>query len=133
MEAFLGPLHPVLKNRYYLDDVYGAVFVKPSQWLAVQVIAFLDRGIIDAILHVIARVFTWIGDLIKVLNLWLIDGVGDGIPIAIFNFGGWLRRMQTRTRTAVYAPGFGGGGDDWNRPGSVVGCGNGAIGRRIHV
>ena len=95
MEAFLGPLHPVLKNRYYLDDVYGAVFVKPSQWLAVQVIAFLDRGIIDAILHVIARVFTWIGDLIKVLNLWLIDGVGDGIPIAIFNFGGWLRRMQT--------------------------------------
>ena len=95
MVGFLGPLHPVLKNRYYLDDVYGAVFVKPSQWLAVQVIAFLDRGIIDAILHVIARVFTWIGDLIKVLNLWLIDGVGDGIPIAIFNFGGWLRRMQT--------------------------------------
>ena len=95
MENFLGPLHPVLQNRYYLDDVYIAVFVKPSQWLAAQVIAFLDRGIIDAILHVIARIFTWLGDLIKVLNLWLIDGVGDGIPIAIFNFGGWLRRMQS--------------------------------------
>ncbi len=95
MENFLGPLHPVLQNRYYLDDVYIAVFVKPSQWLAAQVIAFLDRGVIDAILHIIARIFTWLGDLIKVLNLWLIDGVGDGIPIAIFNFGGWLRRMQT--------------------------------------
>ncbi len=95
MVAALGPLHPVLKNRYYLDDVYGKVFVKPSQWLGVQVIAFLDRGIIDAILHLIGRVFTWLGDLIKVLNLWLIDGVGDGIPIAIFHFGGWLRRMQT--------------------------------------
>ncbi|MDE2637819.1 MAG: proton-conducting transporter membrane subunit [Chloroflexota bacterium] len=95
MENFLGPLHPILQNRYYLDDVYIAVFVKPSQWLAQQVIAFLDRGIIDAVLHVIARVFTWLGDLIKVLNLWLIDGVGDGIPIAIFNFGGWLRRMQS--------------------------------------
>ena len=95
MENFLGPLHPILQNRYYLDDVYIAVFVKPSQWLAQQVIAFLDRGIIDAILHIIARIFTWLGDLIKVLNLWLIDGVGDGIPIAIFNFGGWLRRMQS--------------------------------------
>jgi len=95
MENFLGPLHPVLQNRYYLDDVYIAVFVKPSQWLAQQVSALLDRGVIDAILHVIARVFTWLGDLIKVLNLWLIDGVGDGIPIAIFNFGGWLRRMQS--------------------------------------
>ncbi len=95
LENFLGPLHTLFKNRYYLDNIYGEIFVKPSQWLALQVIAFLDKGIIDTILHVIGRIFTWLGDLIKVLNLWLIDGVGDGIPIAIFNFGGWLRRMQT--------------------------------------
>ncbi|MDE2911023.1 MAG: proton-conducting transporter membrane subunit [Chloroflexota bacterium] len=95
MEKFLGPLHPILQNRYYLDDAYIAAFVKPSQWLARHVTSFLDRGIIDAILHIIARIFTWLGDLIKVLNLWLIDGVGDGIPIAIFHFGGWLRRLQS--------------------------------------
>ncbi len=95
MENFLGPLHAVMKNRYYLDDIYGRVFVAPSQWLSAQVISFLDRGLIDTLLHIIARLFTWLGDLVKVLNLWLIDGVGDGIPIAIFNFGGWLRRMQS--------------------------------------
>ncbi len=91
----LGPLHTLFQNRYYLDDIYGQVFVKPSQWLAAQVIILLDRGIIDALLHIIARIATWLGDLTKVLNLWLIDGVGDGIPIAIFYIGGWLRRMQT--------------------------------------
>ncbi|MCY4146131.1 MAG: NADH-quinone oxidoreductase subunit L [Chloroflexi bacterium] len=95
METFLGPLHPVLQNRYYLDAIYGRLFVAPSQWLSAQIISFLDRGIIDALLHIIARLFTWLGDLVKVLNLWLIDGVGDGIPIAIFNVGGWLRRMQS--------------------------------------
>ena len=95
MEDILGPLHPILKRRYYFDDLYEWLFVKPSQWLGRQVIIFLDRGIIDAVLHVVARVFTWLGDLAKVLNLWLIDGVGDGIPIAVFNLGGWLRRMQT--------------------------------------
>ncbi|MCY3780537.1 MAG: NADH-quinone oxidoreductase subunit L [Chloroflexi bacterium] len=95
LENTLGPLHTLFKNRYYLDDIYGQAFVKPSQWLAAQVIVLLDRGIIDALLHVIARIATWLGDLTKVLNLWLIDGVGDGIPIAIFNIGGWLRRMQT--------------------------------------
>ena len=91
----LGPLHTLFENRYYLDDIYGQVFVKPSQWLAAQVIVLLDRGIIDALLHIIARVATWLGDLTKVLNLWLIDGVGDGIPIGIFHLGGWLRRMQS--------------------------------------
>ena len=95
MESALGPLHVILKNRYYLDDLYGWLFVAPSQWLGRQVIALIDRGLIDAILHLIGRVFTWLGDLVKVLNLWLIDGVGDGIPIAIFSFGGWLRRMQS--------------------------------------
>lgn len=95
MEEVLGPLHPILKQRYYLDDLYEWLLVKPSQWLGRQVIIFLDRGMIDAVLHVIARVFTWLGDLVKVLNLWLIDGVGDGIPIAIFNLGGWMRRLQS--------------------------------------
>lgn len=95
MERILGPLHPVLKNRYYFDDLYIWLFVKPSQWLGKQVIVFLDKGVIDTILHVIARVFTWLGDFVKVMNMWLIDGVGDGIPVAIYNFGGWLRRIQT--------------------------------------
>lgn len=95
MERILGPLHPVLKNRYYLDDLYINVFVKPSQWVSAQIISFVDKGIIDGLLHAIARFFVWLGDLIKVLNKWLIDGVGDGIPIAIYNFGGWLRRIQT--------------------------------------
>ena len=31
----------------------------------------------------------------KVVNLWLIDGVGDGIPQGIGRFGGWFRQVQT--------------------------------------
>jgi NADH-quinone oxidoreductase subunit L len=72
------------------------VFVEPSQWFARAVVSeFLDRGIIDGTLHLIARVATWIGDLLKVLNTWLIDGVGDGIPRAIAQFGAWFRQIQT--------------------------------------
>ena len=69
--------------------------MKPSQAFSRFVIDFIDRGILDGILHTIARVATWIGDLFKVLNTWLIDGVGDGIPDGIFDFGGWVRRIQT--------------------------------------
>jgi NADH-quinone oxidoreductase subunit L len=72
------------------------LFILPSQWFSRVVVSqVMDKGIIDGTLHLIARVGTWIGDLLKVLNLWLIDGVGDGIPRAIVRFGAWFRRIQT--------------------------------------
>ncbi|MEQ8672274.1 MAG: proton-conducting transporter membrane subunit [Aggregatilineales bacterium] len=92
----LGVLYDLWMNRYYMDDLYGMVFVRPSQWFsAVVVSTFIDKGIIDGFLHLVARAFIWTGDLIKVLNLWLIDGVSDGIPEAIGHFGVWFRRIQT--------------------------------------
>ena len=92
----LGSIYPTLQNRYYFDELYGIIFVRPMQWFAKNVAyEFIDKGVIDGILHLIARVFTWIGDLLKNLNLWLIDGVGDGIPELIGKFGGWFRWIQS--------------------------------------
>ena len=92
----LGPMHPVLRNKYYFDELYTIVFVKPVQWISANVVyVFIDKGVIDGFLHLIAAVFTFIGDLIKVMNKWLIDGVGDGIPESIARFGVWFRYSQT--------------------------------------
>jgi NADH-quinone oxidoreductase subunit L len=90
-----GDLYTTLQRRYYMDELYVLLFVQPSQWISRQVNEFVDKGIIDSVLHGIARFFTWVGDLTKVLNAWLIDGVGDGIPRGIFQAGGWLRGSQT--------------------------------------
>ncbi|MBK8022119.1 MAG: hypothetical protein IPK19_12000 [Chloroflexi bacterium] len=95
--AILGaPLHTTLKNKYYFDELFVTVFVKPSQWFSKNVAyEFLDKGVIDGFLHLIAKVFTWIGDFIKVMNLWLIDGVGDGVPELVGRLGKWFRGAQT--------------------------------------
>jgi NADH-quinone oxidoreductase subunit L len=94
--AILGqPIYTTLQKRYYMDDLYDLIFVRPLHWISRQVIWFLDKGIIDGILHAIARFFVLLGDFIKVMNAWLIDGVGDGIPRGIYDFGGWMRRFQT--------------------------------------
>jgi NADH-quinone oxidoreductase subunit L len=95
MIAILGPLHGLLKNKYYFDELYQVAVIRPSQTIARITGDWIDRGIIDGILHGIARVFTWIGDLLKVLNLWLIDGFGDGIPQAVGKLGQRLRFLQT--------------------------------------
>ena len=90
------PVYNTLKNKYYFDELYAVLFVKPSQWFSRKVAyEFLDRGIIDGFLHLLARVFTWLGDLFKVMNTWLIDGVLDGVPELVGTFGVWFRRIQT--------------------------------------
>ena len=92
----LGDFYVTLKNKYYFDELYIRIFVIPSQWFAKNIAyEFIDKGVIDGFLNLIARVFTCIGDLLKNLNLWLIDGVGDGIPELIRKFGGWIRWLQS--------------------------------------
>jgi NADH-quinone oxidoreductase subunit L len=92
----LGSVYPALRNRYFFDELYGIVFIRPMQWFANNIAStFIDKGIIDGFLSLIARIFTWIGDLLKNLNLWLIDGVGDGIPELIARFGRWFRWIQS--------------------------------------
>ena len=91
----LGPIHNLLRNKYYIDELYEKVFVVPAQVISRVTGDFIDRGIIDGFLHLIARVATFIGDLLKVFNLWLIDGVGDGIPRLMGRFGEQLRYVET--------------------------------------
>jgi NADH-quinone oxidoreductase subunit L len=89
-------IHTTLRNKYYFDELYERVFVRPSQWFSKHVAyEFIDKGVIDGTLHLLGRVSTFIGDLIKNINLWLIDGVGDGIPELIARFGVWSKRFQS--------------------------------------
>ncbi len=97
LKRILSPgIFNVLENKYYFDELYQIVFVRPSQWFSRVVVSeFIDRGIIDGFIHLIAKLSNFIGDLFKAFNLWLIDGVGDGIPQGIARFGAWFRRVQT--------------------------------------
>ncbi len=95
MVSVLGPLWPLLENKYYIDELYAIVFIRPAQVIGRLTADVIDRGVIDGFLHLIARVATWIGDLAKVFNYWLIDGFGDAIPDGVGAFGRWFRRVQT--------------------------------------
>jgi NADH-quinone oxidoreductase subunit L len=95
MIEILGPLWGLLANKYYIDELYEIVFIRPSQVIGRLTAEVIDRGVIDGFLHLVARVFTWLGDFAKVFNYWLIDGIGDAIPDGVGAFGNWFRRIQT--------------------------------------
>jgi NADH-quinone oxidoreductase subunit L len=88
---------PLLKNKYYFDELYIFLFVKPAQWVSEQfTYLFLDRLVIDGVLHNIARFSLFLGDLFRnkidkpVINEFIGDGTGNVVKAS----GSGLRKIQ---------------------------------------
>ncbi|HET9906506.1 MAG TPA: NADH-quinone oxidoreductase subunit L, partial [Anaerolineales bacterium] len=89
---------PVLKNKYYFDELYTSLFVKPAFWLAETFIyKWMDKGFIDGILHVFDPLTNGIGTFIRTrFDLPFINRfLGDGSADVTYWFGGKLRFLQT--------------------------------------
>lgn len=89
---------PVLKNKYYLDEIYDRVFIKPACWFADALIyRFMDQGVIDGILHLFGpitdRLGAWIRNYfdLPVINRFF----GDGTAEVTYRAGERLRVVQT--------------------------------------
>jgi NADH-quinone oxidoreductase subunit L len=68
MERFLGPLQTIFANKFYFDQIYAALVVRPLEALA-MLAALIDRYLIDGTVNLVAR-----------------------IPVF---FGGWARQLQS--------------------------------------
>jgi NADH-quinone oxidoreductase subunit L len=89
---------PLLKNKYYFDEAYDFLFVKPAYWFAENVVyKFMDQGIIDGILHSFGPVTDAVGAFIRnKFDLPVINRlIGDGSADVTYWFGGKLRAVQT--------------------------------------
>jgi NADH-quinone oxidoreductase subunit L len=88
---------PVLKNKWYFDEAYNFVFVKPAQWIAEKFTSlYMDRWAIDGFLHSVARFSLFLGHFFRnyidkpVINEFLGDGTGNAVKAS----GSGLRKIQ---------------------------------------
>ncbi len=97
LKTALGPVHKVLKNKYYFDEVYDTIFVRPAYWLADNFTSqILDRGIIDGILHFIARIASSVGGILRnYFDKPVVNGFGDFVGEGIKKFGRSIKVIQT--------------------------------------
>ena len=66
LEKPLGFLHPFLKNKWYFDEFYAFFVIKPMTWVSeVFTYQWMDRGVIDGILHFFARAALFIGHVFR--------------------------------------------------------------------
>jgi NADH-quinone oxidoreductase subunit L len=89
---------PLLKNKYYFDEAYNFLFIKPAIWFSeVFVSQWMDKGLIDGILHIFGPVTDFLGSAIRnyfdlpVINKFF----GDGSADATYWVGENLRPIQT--------------------------------------
>ena len=117
----LGPVYKVLRNKYYIDELYQATFIRATVWVA-DVFGSLDQAAIDRVVNQVARgavllsTGLWrfadvpvidgavnlagrLGELLSALWGWfdlhVVDGIVNAVGAITCALGRWLRVMQT--------------------------------------
>ncbi len=93
----LGAAFVVFKKKYGIDEFYQAVLINPARWFAETfVYKWVDKGLLDGILHGIARLGVLLGGwLRRGFDLPVVNGGGDGIARGTRELGENLRPIQS--------------------------------------
>jgi NADH-quinone oxidoreductase subunit L len=96
LERPLGPVYTLLKNKYYFDELYQAVFVQPAIRLGQACYTFDNRLVIDPIVNAVGRFWAWFSDwLRRAIDNPIIDGAVNGVGRISAWFGEFMRATQT--------------------------------------
>ncbi|HEX9012903.1 MAG TPA: proton-conducting transporter membrane subunit, partial [Anaerolineaceae bacterium] len=92
-----GKVYTLLREKYYFDQAYDFLFVRPAHWISDQFTArWLDRGVIDGILHAVARGALGLGSgLRNFFDAPVINGGGDLVAAGVRRLGVSLKVIQT--------------------------------------
>jgi NADH-quinone oxidoreductase subunit L len=97
LQTRLGRFYNVLKNKYYFDEMYQVIFIKPAiKFSEVVVYLWVDRKIIDGILHWFAYISLVIGNFFRnFIDIPIVNGFGDLTAKIIQWLGKFFQPIQT--------------------------------------
>jgi NADH:ubiquinone oxidoreductase subunit 5 (subunit L)/multisubunit Na+/H+ antiporter MnhA subunit len=91
----LGGLYTVLRNKYYFDEIYHAVFVKSVVRLSNWLYRFDDAWIIDPLVDDVGKLWRWISEIGHWVDEHIVDGAVNGVAAVTGWCGGAVRQIQT--------------------------------------
>jgi NADH-quinone oxidoreductase subunit L len=92
-DAADGSIYRLLYNKYYIDEIYGAVFVNGTLLLA-QICALFDRYVIDFIVDGAASVTRFVSWLNGLFDNYVIDGLVNRLADLTMGIGNRFRQLQ---------------------------------------
>jgi NADH-quinone oxidoreductase subunit L len=93
----LGAFYKLIKNKYYFDEIYDKLFVQPAFWIShTFTYLWVDRGLIDGILHGLARIAFRLGSIFRnYFDAPIVNGFGDVVGEGVKSLGRRFRVIQT--------------------------------------
>src|SRR5205085_3854349 len=92
-EQFPG-VHRFLSHKWYFDELYSVLIVRPSLVVSWWARAF-DTYVIDGVIHRVAQWIvlgsSWSGRI----DRGIVDGLANLLGDTWYGVGGWLRTVQT--------------------------------------
>jgi NADH-quinone oxidoreductase subunit L len=87
LERFLGPLQTLFANKFYFDQIYAALIVRPLEGLAL-VAALFDRHVVDGAVDAIAGIPVALGGIVRrsqsgLLQRYALAGVMGVLAIVV--------------------------------------------------
>jgi NADH-quinone oxidoreductase subunit L len=97
LSVALGRVYTLLQRKYYFDELYDRLFVRPAYWFAEQfTYRWIDRGLIDGTLHAIAGFALRVGSFLRnSIDLPIVNGSGDLVGESIKAAGRDFRVVQS--------------------------------------
>jgi len=92
----LAPLYSLCWHKWWFDELYDLVFVRPTMAIGRFVAIWLDRGLIDGILHSFAWIYRQLSSVVYVVgDRTIIDRGVDGLADKTWELALSLRSFQT--------------------------------------
>jgi NADH-quinone oxidoreductase subunit L len=96
LRRYLVLLYHLTWNKWWFDEVYDFVFVRPTLAVSGFIARTLDRGLIDSILHGFAWIYRGLSVVVAVVgDRWIVDNLVDTFAEKTWDTGLALRSVQT--------------------------------------
>jgi len=90
----LGGVWTLLRNKYYIDELYRATVIRGTIGLATLLFRF-DQGIIDAVVNLVGKLTERWSYVSRLFDTYVIDGIVNGVGRVTSAVGEELRFIQT--------------------------------------
>jgi NADH-quinone oxidoreductase subunit L len=88
------PIYTFLYNKYYFDELYDFILIRPAHALARFLWSF-DAIIIDGLVNLHATVTVWLADVKQWIDVNIVDGIVNALGIVTDAASGAFRLFQT--------------------------------------